>query len=131
MHAARLREIPLFSGLSDRQREQVARWADEVDIKAGKHLVDQGRFAYEFFVIEEGTAEVTHDGDHLTDLGPGDFFGEIGILGDEPRTATVVAISDMTLIVMTDRDFREMTRSMPDVAETIRRTMETRMKRSD
>jgi CRP/FNR family cyclic AMP-dependent transcriptional regulator len=131
MNAARLREIPLFSGLSDRQREQVARWADEVDIKAGKHLVDQGRFAYEFFVIEEGTAEVTHDGDHLTDLGPGDFFGEIGILGDEPRTATVVAISDMTLIVMTDRDFREMTRSMPDVAETIRRTMETRMKRSD
>jgi CRP/FNR family cyclic AMP-dependent transcriptional regulator len=131
MNAARLREIPLFSGLSDRQREQVARWADEVDIKAGKHLVDQGRFAYEFFVIEQGTAEVTHDGDHLTDLGPGDFFGEIGILGDEPRTATVVAISDMTLIVMTDRDFREMTRSMPDVAETIRRTMETRMKRSD
>ena len=129
MHAARLREIPLFSGLSDRQREQVARWADEVDIKAGKHLVDQGRFAYEFFVIEEGTAEVTHDGDHLTDLGPGDFFGEIGILGDEPRTATVVAISDMTLIVMTDRDFREMTRSMPEVAETIRRTMEARMKK--
>jgi CRP/FNR family cyclic AMP-dependent transcriptional regulator len=129
MNAARLKPIPLFSDLTDRQREQVARWADEVDIKAGKHLVDQGRFAYEFFVIEEGTAEVTHDGDHLTDLGPGDFFGEIGILGDEPRTATVVAISDMTLIVMTDRDFREMTRSMPHVAETIRRTMEARMKK--
>ncbi|HEV8683499.1 MAG TPA: cyclic nucleotide-binding domain-containing protein [Actinomycetota bacterium] len=131
MNAARLKSIPLFSDLSDRERQQVARWADEVDIKAGKHLVDQGRFAYEFFVIEEGSAEVTHNGDHLTDLGPGDFFGEIGILGDEPRTASVVATSDMTLIVMTDRDFREMTRSMPKVAETIRRTMQLRMKKAD
>jgi CRP/FNR family cyclic AMP-dependent transcriptional regulator len=131
MNAARLKSIPLFSGLSDREREQVARWADEVDIKTGKHLVDQGRFAYEFFVIEEGSAEVTHNGDHLTDLGPGDFFGEIGILGDEPRTASVVATSDMTLIVMTDRDFREMTRRMPKVAETIRNTMQLRMKKAD
>lgn len=131
MNAARLKPIPLFSELTDRQRDQVARWADEVDIKAGKHLVDQGRFAYEFFVIEEGTAEVTHDGDHVTDLGPGDFFGEIGILGDEPRTASVVATTDMTLIVMTDRDFREMTRRMPEVADTIRRAMELRLKQSD
>lgn len=131
MDAARLKRIPLFADLSERDREQVARWADEVDIKAGKHLVDQGRFAYEFFVIEEGTAEVTRDGGHLTDLGPGDFFGEIGILGDEPRTASVVATTDMTLIVMTDRDFREMTRSMSKVAETIRNTMELRMKGAD
>jgi CRP/FNR family transcriptional regulator, cyclic AMP receptor protein len=131
MDAARLKSIPLFAELPDRQREQIARWADEVDIKAGKHLVDQGRFAYEFFVIEEGSAEVTHDEGHLTDLGPGDFFGEIGILEDEPRSASVVATSDMTLIVMTDRDFREMTRSMPQVAETVRRTMELRMKKAD
>jgi CRP-like cAMP-binding protein len=131
MDAARLKSIPLFSELSDRQRDQVARWADEVDVKAGKHLVDQGRFAYEFFVIEEGTAEVSRDGDHLTDLGPGDFFGEIGILEDEPRTASVVATSDMTLIVMTDRDFREMTRALPQVAETIKQTMELRLKKAD
>jgi CRP/FNR family transcriptional regulator, cyclic AMP receptor protein len=131
MDAARLKSIPLFSELSDRQRDQVARWADEVDVKAGKHLVDQGRFAYEFFVIEEGTAEVSRDGDHLTDLGPGDFFGEIGILEDEPRTASVVATSDMTLIVMTDRDFREMTRALPQVAETIKHTMELRLKKAD
>jgi CRP-like cAMP-binding protein len=131
MDAARLKGIPLFANLSERDREQVARWADEVDIKAGRHLVDQGRFAYEFFVIEEGSAEVTHDGEHLADLGPGDFFGEIGILEDEPRTASVVATSDMTLIVMTDRDFREMTRRMPKVAETIRSTMERRLKKPD
>lgn len=131
MDAARLKSIPLFAELPDRQREQIARWADEVDIKAGKHLVDQGRFAYEFFVIEEGSAEVTGDQGHLADLGPGDFFGEIGILEDEPRTASVVATSDMTLIVMTDRDFREMTRSMPQVAETVRRTMELRLKPAD
>jgi CRP/FNR family cyclic AMP-dependent transcriptional regulator len=131
MDAARLKSVPIFASLSDREREQVSRWADEVDVKAGKHLVDQGRFSYEFFVIENGTAEVTQDGGHLADLGPGDFFGEIGLLGDEPRTASVVATSDMTLIVMTDRDFMEMARSMPQVAEQVREVMQSRLGRSE
>lgn len=131
MDPARLKTIPLFSALSDREREQVARWADEVDIKAGKHLVDEGRFAYEFFVIEEGTAQVTHEGKHLSDLGPGDFFGEIGILEDAPRSASVVAVSDMTLIVMNDRDFREMARTIPRVAEQVREAMAARLEGTD
>jgi CRP/FNR family cyclic AMP-dependent transcriptional regulator len=131
MDAARLKSVPIFASLADREREQVSRWADEVDVKAGKHLVDQGRFSYEFFVIENGTAEVTQDGEHLADLGPGDFFGEIGLLGDEPRTASVVATSDMTLIVMTDRDFMEMARSMPQVAEQVREVMQARLGRSE
>lgn len=131
MDATRLKALPIFSGLSDREREQVARWADEVDVKAGKHLVDQGRFSYEFFVIEDGTAEVTQGGQHVADLGPGDFFGEIGLLGDEPRTASVVAASDMTLIVLNDRDFREMARTMPQVADQVREAMAARLKRPE
>jgi CRP/FNR family transcriptional regulator, cyclic AMP receptor protein len=131
MNAARLKSLPIFAGLSDREREQVARWADEVDVKTGKHLVDQGRFSYEFFVIEDGTAEVTQDGEHVADLGPGDFFGEIGLLGDEPRTASVVASSDMTLIVLNDRDFMEMARSMPRVADQVREAMAARLKRPE
>lgn len=130
MDAARLESIPLFAGLSHREREQVARWADEVDVKEGRHLVDQGEFAYEFFVIERGTAEVTRDGRHLTDLGPGDFFGEIALLEEERRTASVVATSDMTVIVMTGRDFREMDREMPEVAEKIRSALRERLGRS-
>jgi CRP/FNR family transcriptional regulator, cyclic AMP receptor protein len=131
MDAARLKSLPIFAGLSDREREQVARWADEVDVKTGRHLVDQGRFSYEFFVIEDGTAEVTQDGEHVADLGPGDFFGEIGLLGDEPRTASVVASSDMTLIVLNDRDFMEMARSMPQVADQVREAMAARLKRPE
>lgn len=130
MDAARLESIPLFADLSHREREQVARWADEVDVKEGRHLVDQGEFAYEFFVIEQGTAEVTQDGRHLGDLGPGDFFGEIALLEKERRTASVVATSDMTLIVMTGRDFREMAREMPEVAEKIRSAIRQRLDRS-
>jgi CRP-like cAMP-binding protein len=131
MDAARLKSLPIFADLSHREREQVARWADEVEVKSGKHLVDQGRFSYEFFVIEDGTAEVTQDGEHVADLGPGDFFGEIGLLGDEPRTASVVASSDMTLIVLNDRDFMEMARRMPQVADQVREAMAARLKRPD
>ena len=63
--------------LSRKEREQVARWADEIDAPRGHHLFDQGRLPHEFFVLETGTVEVTKDGEHLADLGPGDFFGEI------------------------------------------------------
>lgn len=91
MHPSRLSSVPLFQSLSRHEREQVARWADEIDVPAGYHLLDQGRFAHEFFVVLEGTVEVTQDGRHLTDLGPGDFFGEIALLEAARRTATVVA----------------------------------------
>ena len=86
MDANRLKSIPLFAELSDRERADVARFADEVDVPAGKKLAEQGEFAYEFFVIGQGTAEVTKDGKVLTQLGPDDFFGEIGLVESERRT---------------------------------------------
>ena len=91
MIADKLAQIPLFASLSKHDREQIARAADEVEVQAGKHLAEQGRFAYEFMAIEEGTADVIKDGEKLRELGPGDFFGEIGLLEAERRTATVVA----------------------------------------
>lgn len=130
MDAERLARIPLFQGLSKHEREQVARWADEVDVPAGKHLLDEGRLPHEFFVIEEGTATVTRDGRRLAELGPGDFFGEIAILAEERRTASVVAASPMRLIVMTDRDFLEMAREMPEVAERVRAAVRERLSRT-
>ncbi|HZA27228.1 MAG TPA: cyclic nucleotide-binding domain-containing protein [Actinomycetota bacterium] len=126
MDAKRLKSIPLFADLSDHERGQVARWADEVEVPPGRHLADQGEFAYEFFVIEEGSAEVTKDGEHLTDLGTGDFFGEIALLEADRRTATVTASSPMRLIVMHGRDFREMASEMPHVAEKIRAAIRER-----
>ncbi|MCI0346632.1 MAG: cyclic nucleotide-binding domain-containing protein, partial [Chloroflexi bacterium] len=100
MDAARMKTIPLFAALSDKDRTRVAQLADEVDVKAGDHLVDEGRFAHEFFVIEEGEADVVHGGQSLATLGPGDFFGEIALIKTERRTASVVAKTPMKLVVM-------------------------------
>jgi CRP/FNR family transcriptional regulator, cyclic AMP receptor protein len=129
MDATRLKSIPLFAELSEREREQVARWADELDVPEGKHLVDEGRFAHEFFVIEEGTAEVRHGDEKLTVLGPGDFFGEIALVEHQRRTASVIATSPMRTIVMFGRDFRQMEAEMPSVAARIRQAIEERRPR--
>jgi CRP/FNR family transcriptional regulator, cyclic AMP receptor protein len=126
---SRLKSIPLFADLSDHDRAQVARWADELDVPEGKHLVDQGRFAHEFFVIEEGTAEVRHGDEKLTELGPGDFFGEIALIESDRRTASVIATSPMQTIVMFGRDFRQMEAQMPSVAARIRQAIEERRPR--
>lgn len=129
MDAKRLSSIPLFADLSHKEREQIARWADEVDVPAGYHLLDQGRFPHEFFVIETGTVAVTKDGAHIADLGPGDFFGEIAILEHERRTATVVATTPLTAIVMLARDFETMATEMPHVAERVHAAIRERMAR--
>lgn len=126
MDVKHLAGIALFEGLNHEQLAEVARTADEIDVEAGKRLVSAGRFGYEFFVIEDGTAEVVRDDEHLADLGPGDFFGEMAILGDTVRNADVVASSPMTAMVMTDAQFRSLARRMPDVAEQIRETCRAR-----
>ena len=126
MDEARLNNSPLFAALSRRDRQEVASHADEVDVEEGRHLVDEGRFSWDFFVIEEGTAEVLRGGKRVADLGPGDFFGEMGLVDHVKRNASVVATSPMTVIVMTGRDFRRMTREIPHVAEQIRAAIEQR-----
>jgi CRP/FNR family cyclic AMP-dependent transcriptional regulator len=126
MDPKHLSEIPLFAGLSKDQRGEVARVADEIDIEAGKRLVSEGRFGYEFFVISNGTAEVVRGEEHIADLGPGDFFGEMALLGDTTRNADVVASSAMTAMVMTDSAFRSLARKMPEVAEEIREACKRR-----
>jgi CRP-like cAMP-binding protein len=83
-------------------------------------LISEGDLGHEFFVIEAGTAEVTRDGDVLAELGPGDFFGEMALLEDDRRTATVTAATAMTVIVISGHDFRGLRHSMPSVLETVR-----------
>ena len=97
--------IPLFAGLSKEDQKVIAQYADDVDVSAGTKLAQEGRFAYEFFAIKEGTAQVTREGAPIAELGPGDFFGEIGLLRDVPRTATVVAAEDTVLLVLARDDF--------------------------
>src|SRR5437763_13584523 len=126
MDASHLESIELFATLSPDQRKQVASSAAEIDVEAGNRLVSEGRFGYEFFVIENGKAEVVRGDEHVADLGPGDFFGEMALLGDTERNASVVASSPLTAMVMTDRAFRHLARTMPDVAEHIREACRAR-----
>jgi CRP/FNR family transcriptional regulator, cyclic AMP receptor protein len=125
--AARLKSLPLFSSLSDRDLRDVSRYADEVDVESGRHLIDQGRFAYEFFVIEDGTAEVTRDGNRVAELGPGDFFGELALLATDTRTASVTATSDMRLVVMHRQAFLQVEKTLPSVAQQLRDAVAARM----
>jgi voltage-gated potassium channel len=130
MDAARLRELDLFSGLSSRELDEVARLTDEVDVDAGRVLGREGDVAYEFFVIEEGTASVEVDGQHVVDLGPGEWFGEIGLLAAERRTATVTAMTSMRLAVIFGPNFRSLTQHLPQVGETIRAEIDERLARA-
>jgi CRP-like cAMP-binding protein len=123
MDAERLKQLPLFADLPPKQIERLAQWTDEVDLPAGKHLIQQGAFPHEFFVLTEGSAEVLHDGRHLADLGPGDFFGEIALVEHHRRTASVVASTPVRVAVMFSREFEAMERELPEVAERIRQAM--------
>jgi CRP/FNR family cyclic AMP-dependent transcriptional regulator len=122
-----VQSIPLFAGLSKDDQKVVAQYADEVDVAPGAVLVEEGRLAYEFFAIKAGTAEVNLGGQHAASLGPGDFFGEIGLLGGDRRVASVVATTPMSLVVLTGSQLRAIDSRMPGVAERIRSAMAQRI----
>jgi CRP/FNR family transcriptional regulator, cyclic AMP receptor protein len=126
MDATRLKSIPLFSSLSDEELESIAPFAEEVQVPEGKPLVKQGQYSYEFMAIEEGTAEVLRDGEHVANLGPGDFFGEIGLLERDLRTATVVAKSPMKIVTLTGWDLKRMEKQVPQAVDEIRRVLQQR-----
>lgn len=93
--------------------------ADEIDLRAGKELTRQGALGREFFVLLEGTADVKKDNRKVNTLGPGDFFGEIALVSDSPRTATVTATSPVHALVITDRDFRRLLKEQPDIQSKV------------
>jgi CRP-like cAMP-binding protein len=127
VEAKRLEHVALFSTLSKKELERLASWTDEVTVREGEELATQGNFAHEFFLIEDGAAEVRKDGETIGELGPGDFFGEIGLLETDRRTASVVATTPLTVIVMAQREFASMERDMPAVADRIRAAIRARL----
>jgi CRP/FNR family transcriptional regulator, cyclic AMP receptor protein len=108
MDPARLKKIPVFADLSDDELGHIAALAAEVSVPEGKELVREGDYSYDVLAIEEGTASVDRHGDHIADLGPGDVFGEMGVLKREQRNATVVATSPMLLVTLTSWDIRRL-----------------------
>jgi CRP-like cAMP-binding protein len=128
MDLASLKGIPLFESLSTKELRDVAQRADEIDLAEGAELVRQGEFAYEFFVLLEGNAEVIRDGECIAVLGPGDFLGEMGIVSRATRNASVNATSPARVLVMTEQEFRSIAAQSPGVAERIRAACDRRAK---
>jgi CRP-like cAMP-binding protein len=111
-----LKKVPLFSGCSKSELRELAKSADELDIREGTVLTREGKAGREFFVVISGTARVTKNGKKIADVGAGDWLGEIALLTDSPRTATVTATSPIDLLVITDRRFRSVVETMPSIA---------------
>ena len=127
MTAEELKSVPLFASLSDDARRELAVWLNEVKVSGGKHLVDEGDYAYHLFVILEGKAQVIREGQEVAELGEGDFFGEMGVLGEEGRrTATVVAKSDMKLLTLLTYDVDRMKKTAPEMLDTLAKAIEER-----
>ena len=126
MDESELQSIPLFESLPRDARRVVAQHADEMEVPKGTELVRQGEFAYEFFIIESGGADVLRDGERIAELGPGDFLGEMGIVAKSVRNASVVTTIVSDVIVMTEQAFRSMSQSNPDIASRIQAAVEER-----
>ena len=125
MDKARLKGIPLFANLEDNDLGVIATFANETSVSEGDTLVREGDFSYELMAIEEGTAEVRRGGQVVATLGPGDFFGEVGVLQNEMRNATIVAKTGMRLITLTTWEIKRM-RNMPGVMDKINETIAAR-----
>jgi drug/metabolite transporter (DMT)-like permease len=107
------------SWLPRRERRALARVAAAMDVPAGERLIQQGAPADAFYVIERGEASVTQDAEHIRDLGDGDFFGELAMLRGGPRTASVVAETDMRVRVVRGSDFAHAMRKIPTLARSV------------
>lgn len=126
-----LAEVPLFSTASRKDLQKISRASDEVSVKAGRVLVDEGRAGHEFFLILDGTASVRRNNRKVAELGRGQYFGELSLLDRGPRTATVVAESDMKVLVLGQREFLGVLDDVPGLAYKILRIMAHRLRESD
>ena len=128
-----LASCPFFAGLSRGELLELAKVTEDMEVEAGKVLTREGQSGSEFFVIVDGEVSVTKNGQEIRTLGPGDFFGEIALLEDTPRTATVVAKTPLRFFVLTRQSFRSMLAHQPELeqkvlaalAERVRATSET------
>jgi CRP-like cAMP-binding protein len=126
MDAQELGQIALFSDLSADDLSSLSTYVNEVTVSEGKHLVDEGGYAYDLFVIVDGKAQVIVSGDVVAELGPGDFFGEAGVLEKQQRNATVVAATRMQLVTLTGWDLRRMRRQLGPVMDKLEKAIEER-----
>jgi len=121
-----LKTIPLFAEVPDEQLRKIAPFAETDEFAEGQVVVKEGGYANHFFAIEEGTAKVERDGEQIGNLGPGDVFGEQGLLEKQERSATVTATSRLRVIKIEHWELSRMRKTMPEVVEELQRKVEER-----
>jgi len=123
--------VQLFASLSRKELSKVAKAVDELELPSGRELVTQGAAGHECFVIVDGEASVSIDGNEVAQLGPGDHFGELALLDGGARTATVTATSPIKLLVIGQREFAAVLDSVPELARKLLKTLATRLRSLD
>ena len=111
-----LKSVPIFSDLGDSELERIARSFRDRTFAAGQEVVTEGRGGVGFFVIEDGEAAVTVHGDERRTMGPGDYFGEVALIDEGPRTATITAKTDLKCWGLTPWDFRPLVETHAEIA---------------
>jgi len=126
-----LAQVPLFSTCSRKDLQKLGKASDEIEVKQGKVLVEEGKPGHEFFLIEDGTATVRRNNRKVATLGRGQFFGELSLLDRGPRSATVVADTDMTLVVLGQREFLGVIDEVPAMAHKLLAALAGRLREAD
>ncbi len=126
-----LAQVPLFSTCSRKDLQKLGKASDEIAVRGGKVLVEEGKPGHEFFLIEDGTAEVRRKNRKVATLGRGQFFGELSLLDRGPRSATVVADTDMTLVVLGQREFLGVIDEVPAMAHKLLAALAGRLREAD
>jgi CRP/FNR family transcriptional regulator len=122
----RLRRLPLFGDLDHHDLATIARYAGETEAAPGDVLFEQGSIPYELFLVEDGTADVTIDGQTVGTIGPGDVVGEMGLLRFQRRTATVRVTSPLRAVTLSAEDLQAIEGEMPEIAGELRTIMAAR-----
>jgi len=114
-----LSALPLFEGLGVDSLDRIAAWLEPIEVPSGWYLLNQGSSPVGFFLVVEGHVEVEREGAVVATLGPGQFFGEIALLEDDRRTATVITATRVKALVMDAPNFFEMCAEIPEVGQRI------------
>ncbi len=126
-----LANVRLFAACNKKELGIIGRASDEVTVPAGKQLVGEGSTGHEFFLILEGQAAVKRDGRKVATLGPGQYFGELALLDRGVRSASVEALTPMTLLVLGQREFSAVLDEVPGLAHKILTIMAGRLREAD
>lgn len=122
-----LAKVPLFKDLDKKHLQHVASLATRLDLPAGRELTREGAVGHEFLIVLEGEVEVRHGDKVVATRGPGEFFGEIALLENRPRTATVVSKTPVAVEVIGQREFATLLDDEPEVAAKLKEAMVTRL----